>query len=144
MNLTSLTRTASPIGIIPADFSRLVELCHAANIRFRDWKNEESHGRDWTIIADEHDAYDTKGNKSGLGSRKFKKVCMLLDYIEFKHQDWSRHKVLAELIDLTDKKHQTLMQNTWQDMNDMLVKEGVPGYQTLNIKKSRQSQDFDL
>lgn len=127
------TLTASPIGLIPKSYERLTDLCKKAHIRYNDEKLEEGVYRSWRVVPDDEPAYDRRGRVAGNGTRGYSKFCMLLDYIEHLHPDYSRRQVLDSALD-DDWKKFNLM--SWSEMNNELAKRGVDGY-TIRKEKDK-------
>ena len=133
--LSSHSHTASPVGPIPMDFQRMGDFCRAAHIRYNDQEITYKNGtmikyRTWRVVSD-----DTEVGKRTTFT-KFKKMCLLLDWLTWKYPDCLRNEILELAIVPSAR------QETWQDMNDRMAKEGVPGYDILmRKKKDKKSQE---
>lgn len=143
--VASTSLTASPIGKIPADFKRLGELCKKAFIRYHDeelvFKDKEGKEtermkyRNWRIVIDQKPAGQ---QSSTVGHSKY---CMLLAYLEHKNPGLAR----SELLELSLQEH-TIERQSCLEMNEQLVREGVPQYESRRVstKKGKDKNDqFD-
>jgi hypothetical protein len=141
-SICAFSLTASPIGIIPKDFDGLDDLCRIASIGYRDTRSAENIYRHWFIVPDEKPSVDSSGRQKGSAVTSFVKFCMLLDFIEYQHPDWTRDSILRAAKDQRDAMYAKLMKMSWKEMNDEMAKKGVPNYNVLRIKKVRK--DIEL
>jgi hypothetical protein len=132
------TKTFSPIGTIPADFSRFDELCRVAHIRHHDRTFEDRSWREWSIVA------DANPTSRGLGTSSFTKFCMLMDYVEHKHPDYPRFQILLTLLD--NQTYRKMLSQSAKSLHNQLAREGVKKYDLLMGKESKAERaiDFDL
>ena len=133
---------ATPIGQIPKGFPNVEGLCKAASIEYHDLKLGDIAYRGWSIVADKEPAMDSRGRQKGSASRNFKKFCMLLDFIEHQHPDWTRESVLYAAINQSDPKHKSLMAMSWQKMNDELAKMSLKSYEIVRTNKKQPESDL--
>lgn len=131
--LATRSQIFSPIGPIPMDFQRMGDLCRAAHIRYDDVDVVQKDGttfkhRVWRVVADESQGRDN------TTVTQFKKFCMLLDWLEWKHPGAGRNELLETAMVAPPDRGES-----WQNMNNRLAREGVPKYETL-LKKEKKGK----
>ena len=95
--VSSRSRIASPFGTIPMDFPRMGDLCRVAHVRYDDKEVKDKDGsslkyRVWRVVTD-----DGKAGEN-VTTTQFKKFCMLLDWLTWKHPSLSRNEILEMAI----------------------------------------------